>query len=82
MFTWELDSPLALENRLAGLESAQTYQHIVDEILSGMRQQFDLAADAPLASVEQVRALFARYQGIGHPPQPLISEMVAGMREE
>ena len=79
---WLLDSPFAMESYLATLESERTHQQNVDRLLAQIRRHLASPTDEQLASAEQVRDLFARYQGSAPPQKKLVSQMVADMREE
>lgn len=80
---WMADSPLALETYLEAIESEQARTSIMEEVLIRMRQQLDLPPrEEEIPSIEEIRAMFARYQRASAAPARPISELVSDMREE
>jgi hypothetical protein len=80
---WMADSPLALETYLEALASGQERVSIMEKVLTQMRQQLELAPpEEATPTIDQIRAMFARYQHAIDAPAKPISELVSDMREE
>lgn len=77
------DSPLALESYLEAIESEQERLSIMEEVLMQMRQRLELTPrEKATLSIEEIRAMFGRYQHASNAPAKPISELVSDMREE
>ncbi len=80
---WLADSPLALETYVEAFESEQARRAILEGVLTQMRERLDLTPREQAApTIDEIRAMFTRYQRTADAPVKPISQLVSDMREE